>query len=220
MLRTPIFITNFKNYEQAVGENAVKLAKIHEKVANDTGASIAIAVSAADVYRVSQAVSIPVFAQHIDPVDYGSSTGHVLPQNIKGAGAVGSLLNHSERRIEKEVMTNTLAVMQKTSLIRIVCAENVEEIEMFSGLDPDFLAFEPPELIGASGKSVATEEPTSIADSVAGSSGIPVLVGAGISSAKDIEVSLKLGAKGFLVASAIVKSKNPEKKLRELIAAF
>jgi len=220
MLRTPIFITNFKTYEQAVGENAVKLAKIHEKVANDTGASIAIAVAAADIYRVSQAVSIPVFAQHIDPVDYGSFTGHILPQNVKGAGAVGSLLNHSERRIPKEVMINTLAVMQKSSLVRILCAENSEEVEELSSLDPDFIAFEPPELIGASGKSVATEEPTSIAESVKFSSGIPVLVGAGISSAKDIEISLKLGARGFLVASAIVKNKDPEKKLRELIAAF
>ena len=220
MLRTPIFITNFKTYEQAIGDNALKLAKIHQQVAEDTGASIGIAVAACDLYRVSQAVSIPVFAQHTDPVDYGSFTGHVLPQNIKKSGAVGTLLNHSERRLEKDVIINTLACSQKASLIRVLCAESPEELELLAQYDPDFLAFEPPELIGNSKKSVASEKPTSITHCVNISSGIPVLVGAGISCADDIEVSLSLGAKGFLVASAIVKSNDPEKALRKLVAAF
>ncbi len=220
MLKTPIFITNFKNYEQATGNNAVKLALIHQKVAEDTGVSLGVAVSSFDLHRVSQAVSIPVFAQHLDPIDYGSFTGHNLAQNAKNSGAIGTLINHSERRVETDIMTNILACAQKSSLMRIVCAEDPEEIETFAQLDPDFLAFEPPELIGSSAKSVATEEPKSIAESVEVSGGIPLLVGAGISTPKDIEVSLKLGAKGFLVASAVVKASNPQKKLRELVAAF
>ncbi len=219
MLKTPIFITNFKTYEQATGQRAVDLAKIHQEVADKTGASIAVAVQACDLWRVSQEVTIPVFAQHIDPVDFGSFTGHNLPQGVKANGAIGSLLNHSERRIPEDVIINTLACAQKSSLIRIVCGEDVAEIEKFAQFAPDFLAFEPPELIGASGKSVATEEPESIAEAVKVTS-IPVLVGAGISTAKDIEVSLKLGAKGFLVASAITKASNPKKILTELVSAF
>ena len=219
MLKTPIFITNFKNYESATGRNAVELALIHQEVAELTGASIAIAVSNCDLYRVSQAVSIPVIAQHIDPIDYGSFTGQTLPQNIKNSGAVGTLLNHSEKRLDIEVLTNTLACAQKSSLIRIVCAENPEEIELLAGLDPDFLAFEPPELIGNRSISVATK-PESIIDCVARCQEIPILVGAGINSAKDVEISLKLGAQGFLVASAITKSSNPKKKLLELVSPF
>ena len=99
MLPKPLWITNFKNYAEATGENAVKLAKIHQKVADDTGASIAVAVSPMDVYRVSQAVSIPVFSQHVDLADYGKHTGHILPQLIKKSGGVGALINHSERRM-------------------------------------------------------------------------------------------------------------------------
>ncbi len=218
MLSTPIFITNFKNYEVAIGANAVKMAKMHEQVAKDLSVNIAVAVATPDIHRVSQAVSIPVFAQHIDPIDYGNFTGRILPQGVKKSGAVGTLLNHSERRLDPEVLSDSAACAQKSSLIRVVCAENPEEIEKLSELDPDFLAFEPPELIGAPGKiSVATEEPKSIANSVEVSRGIPVLVGAGVCCAKDIEVALALGAKGFLVASAVIKAANPEKKLREMV---
>ncbi len=220
MIKKPIFITNFKTYSQAVGINAVKLAKVHEKVAQSTGKSIGIAVAASDIYRVSQAVNIPVFAQHIDPIDYGSFTGHILPQNVKNAGAIGTLLNHSERRIEADILDNSLACAQKSSLVRIVCAESPSEVEQFSTLEPDFIAFEPPELIGSQDKSVSSEAPESITASVNQSNGIPILVGAGINCAKDIKVALKLGAKGFLVASAIVKANNPEKALTELVNAM
>ena len=220
MFSSPLFITNFKAYEQSTGMNAVTLAKIHEKIAHESGASLAIAVSSVDVYRVAKEVSIPVFAQHIDPIDYGSFTGHILPQSIKNAGAVGTLLNHSERRIDSEVLENTISCAQKASLIRVVCAETPEEVEKFSEFDPDFLAFEPPELIGSTSKSVSTEAPKSIEDSVRAARGVPVMVGAGINSAKDIEVALRLGARGFLVATAVAKSQDPEKRLREFVAAL
>lgn len=217
MLQTPLWITNFKNYEQAVGANAIKLAKIHEKVSKETGVSIAIAVNALDVARVAEAVSIPVFAQHIDACDYGSFTGYILPQAVKKAGAAGTLLNHSERRIDPEILGNLISYAQKGSLCRIVCAENAEEVEKIAEYDPDFIAYEPPELIGSTDISVATAKPEVIADSVQAARHIPLLVGAGINNVEDIKIALKLGAKGFLVASAIVKSSDPEKTLREMV---
>jgi len=220
MLKTPIFITNFKNYEQAIGQNAIKLALIHQKVAEDTGASLAVAVNPIDLYAVSQAVSIPVFAQHVDPIDYGSFTGQVLPQALKRAGVIGSLLNHSERRLDPENLTNAMACAQKSSLVRILCTESPEEAEDLIQLDPDFLAFEPPELIGSSSKSVSSEAPESIKKVVEMSSGVPILVGAGINKPEDISIALKLGASGFLVASSVVKSKNPAKTLKAFISAF
>lgn len=221
MFAKPLWITNFKNYEQSTGQNAVELAKIHELVAQDTGASIGVAVSAVDIYRVKNAVSIPVFAQHIDAVDFGSFTGSILPQGVRRAGAIGTLINHSEKRIEDiEELERIYACAKKASLLQIICAENPEEVEKFSNLSPDFVAFEPPELIGSSKGSVSTEKPESIEASVKNSQGIPVMVGAGISSPQDVEVGLSLGAQGFLVASAIAKSSDPEKKLREFIEAF
>ncbi|MCF7847079.1 MAG: triose-phosphate isomerase [Candidatus Gracilibacteria bacterium] len=220
MISLPIWITNFKTYEQATGSRAVDLAKIHEKVALNLGVSVGVAVSAFDLFRVAESVSIPVFAQHCDPVDYGSHTGHLLPQGIKKSSGIGTLLNHSERRLDFETLRDAHVCCQKASLTRVVCAENPEEIEEFAHLGPDFLAFEPPELIGSSTASVASAKPDSISQSVAVARDIPVLVGAGIKSAEDVRISLQLGAKGFLVASAITKADDPEAKLRELLSAF
>jgi triosephosphate isomerase len=220
MFKKPVWITNFKNYEGVIGINAVKLAKIHEKVAKQTGATICVAVGACDVFRVSQEVSIPIFSQHVDAIDFGKFTGHILPQNIKRSGAVGTLLNHSERRLDFEVLENTSSCAQKANLARIICAENPEEIEKFSELDPDFLALEPPELIGSTGKSVASENPASITESIKKARGIPLLVGAGINSVSDVEIALELGASGFLVATAITKSDDPEKALLEFVSVF
>ncbi len=220
MFPLPIWITNLKNYETSTGANALEMAKIHEKVARETGASIGIAVNAIDLYRVAKEVSIPVFAQHVDPIDYGKGTGHILPQAVKKAGAIGTLLNHSERRLDFDTLQDSASCAQKATLARIICAENPAEIEEFAALQPDCLAFEPPELIGSTGASVASSKPQSIADSVKVSGGIPVLVGAGINSIEDVKVSLKLGAQGFLVATAITKAKDPEKALREFVKAF
>ncbi|MCF7917617.1 triose-phosphate isomerase [Candidatus Gracilibacteria bacterium] len=220
MLETPIWITNFKNYESAIGHSALELARIHERVARETGVSIGIAVSAMDIFRIAKEVSIPVFAQHVDPIDYGKCTGYILPQGVKKAGAIGTLLNHSERRLPWEDLENAVCCAQKATLKRIVCAENPEEVEKFVDLDPDFLAFEPPELIGSTKASVASSKPESIKKSVLLAGKIPLLVGAGINSVEDVEVSLRLGAKGFLVATAITKAVDPEQALRLFVKAM
>lgn len=219
-MKKPIWITNFKNYEQSAGQHAVDLAQIHQKVANETGKSIAVAVSPLDIYRVSQEVKIPVLSQHIDAIDFGKHTGAILPQGVKRAGGVGTLINHSEARLEKQVLHETVGLAQKSGLIRIICAESPEEVEEAAALDPDFIAFEPPELIGSTTASVASAHPESITRSVRLARGIPLLVGAGVSSIEDVKVSLELGAQGFLAATAIVKAADPEAALKKLVSAM
>ncbi len=98
-LRTPIIIVNFKTYLEATGQRAVELAKSAEKASKETGAFIVVAPQLVDIARVAEAVEIPVFAQHIDPIKPGNNTGHVLVESVKEAGAVGTLINHSERQL-------------------------------------------------------------------------------------------------------------------------
>jgi triosephosphate isomerase len=43
------------------------------------------------------------------------------------------------------------------------------------------------------------------------------LVGAGIKNNSDLKISLKLGASGIALSSAITKSKNPEKVLKNIL---
>lgn len=99
-LKPPIIIINFKTYLESTGKKAVELAKSAEKVTRETGVTIVVVPQFVDVAAVAEAVEIPVFAQHIDPIKPGNSTGHVLPEAVKEAGAVGTLINHSERQLK------------------------------------------------------------------------------------------------------------------------
>ena len=97
-MKLPTIIVNFKTYESATGDKALDLAKIHAQIANETGHSFAVCVQPTDLAKIAVEVDIPVFAQHIDPVGYGSNTGHILPEAVKAAGAFGTLLNHAEHQ--------------------------------------------------------------------------------------------------------------------------
>jgi len=218
MLKTPLIIVNFKTYEQAIGKNALKLAKICEKVAKE-GYEIAVAVQAADIFRISQEVSIPVLAQHIDNVGYGQFTGHILPEAVKEAGAVGTLLNHSEHRLSLDIIRE---IINKNKGLEIVCCAPTSEISMeIAKFKPGFVAVEPPALIGGD-ISVSTAQPELITNTVnkVKEFNVPVLVGAGVKTREDVKIGLELGAKGILLASGVTKAKDPEKVLRELVSGL
>lgn len=215
-----MIIVNCKTYESATGEKALALAKIHEKVAKKTGVPIMIAVQTADLYRVSREISIPVCAQHADPVGYGSHTGWTMPEAIRDAGAKGSLLNHSEHRFANfEDLKAVAELLKKMGLKTIICAENDDEgAKIAKIIAPDFIAVEPPELIGGN-ISIATAQPELIERSVK-KIGNNVLVGAGVKTSADIRIARKLGAKGVLLASGITKAGDPEAVLMDLASAF
>jgi len=211
-----MIITNFKTYPSATGHDALVLAKVHEEVAQQTGADIRIAVQLADLYRISQAVKIPVYAQHVDPVDYGSHTGHVLPQAVKAAGAVGTLLNHSEHRLERYVLAETIEKAKAAGLELILCAKDPEEGGSFVGFEAESIAVEPPELIGGD-ISVSTAQPQIVSHAAEMIGKEKLLVGAGVKTAQDVAKSLELGAKGVLLASGVTKAENPKAVLLDLV---
>lgn len=214
-----MLITNFKTYESATGQAAVDLAKIHQEVFKETGVEIAVAVQAADIWRVSQEVGISVFAQHIDAVGYGSSTGHILAESVKAAGAMGTILNHSEHRLERNVLKACITRAKEAGLKVIVCAKDPEEGASFLEFEPDWIAVEPPELIGGD-ISVSTAQPEIIESAARLIGGEKLLVGAGVKNGEDVKIALKLGAKGVLLASGITKASNPKEVLRDLAEGF
>lgn len=214
MLPTPIIIVNFKTYPSATGQKALELAKLHEEVANELGVNLAIAVSALDLARVASQVRIPVLAQHIDAATAGSSTGRIVPEQVKACGAVGTLLNHSEYRITTDLAT-IHAAARRAGLATVICVESSSEAKLYATLQPNFLAIEPPELIGGD-ISVTTARPEIIPAAVADSSGIPLLVGAGVKNGIDVAAALRLGAVGVLLASGVTKSADPRATLRDL----
>ncbi len=216
-MRTPIAIVNFKAYEGSTGRNAAKLA---ETIAKVGGGKVAIAVTACDILRVSSSVKVQLLAQHCDPADFGAHTGSVLLENAKAAGAIGTLINHSEKKVPHESIAAVVKKAKALGMTVVACAADLEEAKTLARMEPDFVAVEPPELIGT-GISVSTAKPEIVSDSVkavkAISPKVKVLCGAGISSEDDVKKAIELGADGVLLASFITKAKDPEAATREIV---
>jgi len=218
-MNLPTIIVNFKIYEQAIGDKALELAKIHEKVAQETGASIGVAVSVLDLEKVAKGVSIPVFAQHIDPVNYGSGTGLILPEAVKALGAYGTLLNHAEKQIDDETLKNSLQRAKEVGLYTVVCANTPEKAAVIKEMGPDLIAVEPPELIGGD-ISVSKAEPEIIEKSVELCGADKLLVGAGVKNGEDVKIALQYGAQGVLLASGVTKADDPYSVLMDLVSGL
>ncbi len=213
-----MIIVNFKTYLEATGIKAVDLAKQAEKAHKETGIEIIVAPQFADIARVSEAVEIPVYAQHIDAVPPGAYTGHVLAESIKQAGATGTLINHSERQLKLADIDAIIRHTMEKDLTSCVCTSNPAISAAVSYLRPDIISIEPPELIGT-GIAVSKAQPEAVTNTIGlvrkVNTEAIILCGAGISHGEDVAVALKLGAQGVLAASAIVKAKNPYTVLRE-----
>ncbi|MHA2117677.1 MAG: triose-phosphate isomerase [Candidatus Thorarchaeota archaeon] len=220
VIKLPVIAINFKTYPQATGEKAVLLAQTCEKVAKEYGVSIVVCPQVPDLYRVSRAVDIPVFSQHMDPGDPGRFTGHVLGETLVEAGCVGTLLNHSENRMELADIEDAVRRAENLNIHTLVCTNNPLVSVAAASLNPDSIAVEPPELIG-SGISVSQAQPEVISGTVdrirAVNKKVTILTGAGISTGGDVEAAIKLGTQGVLLASAVAKSDKPEEVLKGLI---
>ena len=211
-----MLLINFKAYDVATGDAAVELAKKCEKVAQETGKKIVLVVQAVDIQKVSEAVSLEVWAQHVDEVEQGAKTGHILIEAVKSAGAKGTILNHSENRILRSKIEAVVARCKELNFPVLVCAQNAEEVGEIAALKPDFVAYEPPELIGGD-ISVSTAKPEVIEDSLQQAGSVPLIVGAGVKNSKDVKVSIEMGSKGILVASGVVKADDVEAAVKDLV---
>lgn len=219
----PVIIVNFKTYLESTGKRAVELAKKAERVHRETGIYVGVAPQLADLSAVAQAVEIPVFAQHIDPIKPGGYTGHVLAEAVREAGATGTLINHSERRLKLSDIDEIVKLAREKGLMSVVCANNPSTSVAVSSLNPDLVAIEPPELIGT-GIPVSKAQPEIVSGTVQlvreVNKKVTILCGAGISHGEDVSAALKLGTEGVLVASGIVKAKDPYAIILEFAEAM
>lgn len=223
ILSYPLILLNLKTYKEAMGYNALEFARIAEQVYEKTGISIAVAPQLVDLQSVTDSSDTPVFAQHVDPVNYGKYTGHVLPESVAEAGGSGTLLNHSERQIPLDIIEASIKRSREAELETVVCVETVDMAVKVAALGPDAIAIEPPELIG-SGISVSKARPEIVSGAVDAvkkvDPKVKVLCGAGITNGEDASKALELGAQGILVASGVVKADDPYKALLELARAM
>lgn len=216
-----IFV-NYKTYEESSGDKALELTKIIEEVSRDSQIKIIPVVQSLDLKEIASNSSLEIWIQSVDPVDFGAHTGSVLPKEVLEAGAKGTFLNHSENKIENyDALKETVKLCREVGLKTLVFAADLEELKRNLDTNPDYISYEPPELVGTT-TSVSSAKPQIISEAanVAKDAGIPLIIGAGIHTQEDIKKGLELGAAGFAIASGIVKSQDPKKELMELVEGY
>ena len=154
----PIIIVNLKTYEEGYGADGFELCKIMEEISIEHNVNLAAAVSAIDLVDYSDNLKIPIFAQHVDGINFGSNTGSILPEAVRYSGAVGTLVNHAECQMSWEDIESTVKRCKEVGLSTVLCTADVEATKRGATLNPDMIAVEPPELIGGD-ISVSTAKP-------------------------------------------------------------
>jgi len=212
-----MFIINCKNYEEVAGDKIIKFVKTAESISKKYKIKIAISPPQHLIGLVSNS-SIPILAQHIDDSKVGSTTGFIIPELLQKSKVKGSLINHSEHRISSKEIEKLIIKLKELKMISILCVKDVAEVKKYVKLNPDYIAIEPPELIG-SGKAVSKEKPeliTNAADAIKNAkNNTKLLCGAGIVSGEDVAKAIELGSKGILVASGIIKARDWSKIMAE-----
>ncbi|SDK69434.1 triose-phosphate isomerase [Natronorubrum texcoconense] len=208
-------LVNLKTYPC----DPIEVAEAVRDVNESTDARVAVAPQAATIAQVAE-TGAETWAQHVDPIDYGSNTGHTLAESVADAGAVGTLINHSEQRLKLADIDGSVQAAQRADLETVVCANNPAQIGAAAALGPDAVAVEPPELIGT-GTPVSQADPDVVEDAVEAAqnvdSDVSVLCGAGISTGDDVVAAGDLGAEGVLLASGVAKADDPTAALEDLV---
>lgn len=216
-----MFIINFKTYEEASGENAVVLAKIASEISNETSVEIVLCPQTIDLRQVL-AVYPKVWLQHVDSAERGRATGYLPAETAKEAGAEGTLLNHSEHLLKADELQKANDAAKTHGLSSLIFAGDIESLKAALTLKPDYVSYEPPELVGSTKETVATAHPDviEVAAKLANEANIPLVVGAGIHSMEDVKTSINLGAAGIAVATSVVKAENPKEEILNLLKGF
>ena len=221
-MKGPIII-NCKNYLEIAGEKIFQLSEIAQDIAERYKIEIIIAPPQNSLFYLSQFIKIPLICQHVDDEKIGPSTGFIIPELAKSYGASGSLINHSEHRMEHINIKNAIERLRQLNMFSIVCASTSREVGELSRFNPDMIAIEPPELIGT-GKAVSKVNPSIIVESVKEartySKNVKVICGAGIVDKTDVQSAINLGSQGILLASGLIKSESWKDKLIELSEGF
>ena len=214
-----LVVVNFKTYESAHGVAAEELALIMEQI--ETDARMIAVVSAFDLSAVvSIAPTLEVWTQHLDPINFGSNTGWLHPETAIQRGAKGTLINHAEHKVSIEHIAMLLDSVPEGFTV-CACAADINEARALSALQPDYVAVEPPELIGGE-ISVTTADPEIVSGTSRAireiSENVGILCGAGVKNGKDVLKAVELGTSGVLLASGVTKVKDATAALNDLVS--
>jgi triosephosphate isomerase len=212
-----IFLS-LKTYKEATGEAAIQLLSSVKKISQETGVPIIPCAQPSDIYRIKKELDIEVWAQHIDPIDPGRNFGWISPYALALSGASGTVINHDEHSISEELIKKTIDKAKEYSLKTLVLCDSVALCQKVAAWNPEFVGYERGDLIAGQVAMIDVEAEN--IKTVAGTIKQPLIVGASISTPEHIKKTLAAGGHGVILASSVVKSKNPAQTLSELAMAF
>mgnify|MGYP000594451857 FL=1 len=218
-IKPPFFEVGPKAY--LYGDDMLRLAKAIDRAAIKYDVDVIVTPQYTDIRLLAENTErISVFAQHMDYLTPGRGLGSVLPEAVKAAGAVGVMLNHAEKKLTLSEIEKTIARADEVGLATIVCADTVDELKAIAKMSPNLLVAEPTELIGTGKTSDANYVKETIETVRAINPAIMVLQGAGISNGQDVYNTIKLGAQATGSTSGIIKAKDPEAMVDEMLSAL
>lgn len=207
-----------KTYRQATGDEAINILAAVKKVTRETSVPIITVAQPTDIYRIKNELGIEVWAQHVDPIEPGKNTGWICPYAVKAAGATGVLVNHSEHKLDREKIAETLSCARKYGLKTMLIGQTPELVLEFDGYDTDLVSYEKEDLIAGPVSMIDQQE--DVIRSLVTKLKRPLVIGAGINDGEDARKSKITGAAGILLATYFVTARDPEAKLRELAEGF
>lgn len=216
-----IFV-NFKTYKEGTASHAVELIQQIVSVQTETKVPIIPVVQAVDARLCVNTSGYSVWMQHIDSAQQGQSTGWITVESAAESGVSGTFLNHSEHKMQNNELRIVNEKCRGIGLETMIFASDMKELGEVVKLKPSYAAYEPPELIASPDTSVAKAKPDVIreAANVCKKAGVKLIIGAGVKSKDDVATSLKLGAIGVAVSSAVVLAEDPRSILEELARGF
>jgi triosephosphate isomerase (TIM) len=214
-----VLIINFKTYKESTGKNALKIVKAAERAHKKGKGTIILVPQTVDLRLVAENTKLPVFAQHTDTEEQGGHTGSINIDALKEAGAKGILINHSEKRLSLKKIEETIKLCKKKKMKSVVCTKTLAETKKVLRYKPDYVAVEPPELIGGT-ISISEAKPKLIQEAAKTTNKIKILCGAGIHREEDVRIAKQLGSNGILVASGVIKAKNTYTEILSLLKGF
>lgn len=215
----PLVVINFKNYQKVSGKSSLNFVKKLNKFMKRKY-EVILCPTILTTSEVVKNSKFKVFSQFVNKTSYGSHTGNICLDELKFLGVNGCLLNHSEKKIRFDKLTEIVKLCKKKRLRTIVCASTLSEVKKVAELKPDYIAYEAKQLIGGD-ISITEAKPDIIVKAVEEVKSISrrtkVLCGAGIHSKEDLGHALILGTYGVLIAHAVIEAKNPKKFLDDML---
>lgn len=215
-MKKRIFSINPKSY--LYGDDLVQFALYVDQLASTCNLDVYFSCPFVQIEEISrQTHHIIITAQGMDTIDVGQGMGKILPESLKYAGAQGVVLNHADKPLVTKELVKAVKICRRLDMQTLICAGDLEEVEMISILRPDVIICETEDRIGQGISADAAYMVETKQRIQKYSKATRIIQAAGITEQEDVLKAIVTGADGVGLTSGIMLAPNPYDKCKELL---